>query len=237
MSLRYEVPKLAVARLFCLLLIILCHQYLAQAAQGFMVLAEPIGQTRQDSSSNPSNRPSLDASSLVGLATNGFNPLWMGQTFFPQTFPALQSDLSNNYKMLTNTAQNGFNGLQSGFGYLQGMNPMNSMSSMSSMNPMNHYNSLQQGFSANYLSGEEMLRRMYEMMSNPQQMCNQLAAQTQNAMKTASQLPQQAQQQMSSSLNQMAQSTDNTVGSIGSMLSNSKPASSLLKGLGNFGKK
>lgn len=226
MSLKQEIvgPKL-----LCTLLIILGHQYLAQAAQGFMVLAEPISsggdnggiQNRQaqNSNSNQASNGQPFGSGLVELSMSGVNPYFL-QTLFPQTFPAIQSDLTNNYKFLADGAQNGFNGFQTGFQYLND-------------NTLNHYNKLQQGFTANYLNGEELVRKMYEMLSNPQQMCSQLAAQSQAAMKAAGQLPQQVSQSTGASLNQVAQSSDSLLGSVGNMLSG-KPTSTLFNKLGSF---
>lgn len=236
-SSRHWLASLTVERLICLVFAILGHQCLAQSiAQGCLASAQPIGQTRQDPSSGASfsasgpsasfssgggPSASFDGSGLVEISMSGLNPYYgLAQSYFPQTLPAMQADLTNYYKYLSQAAQNGYNGVQSGFQYAND-------------NSMNRYKQLQNSFNANYVNGEELVRRMYEMLSNPQQMCNQLANQSQAALKAAGQLPQQVGQQAGQSLNQVAQSSDSLLGSVGNML-NKQPASSLLNKIGSF---
>lgn len=198
---------------------------LALAASGVRLLAESINSEPANSGeaqARPkSNRDSvggnLDAATLLEF---GMNPIGSSMKFLlPNTMKALNSDVSNGYMMLTNGAQNGMNGFQTGY------NTLNDYA-------LNRYNTIQKSLASQYASGEELLLQMMEMMANPQLMCNNLAAQSQAAMQSANQ-----------QMNKVNQQTDSMVGNLGSTAQTtgqqvSQATSSLLNKLGglSFGK-
>ena len=115
----------------------------------------------------------LDAATLFDL---GLSPVQSGlKLVLPNAYQGLTSDLNNNYQMLSNGAAKGYSSLQSGLGSLgdSAYNRFQSMGSNLSSGMGAGINKYQQ------MSSDEVVRRLYEMVSNPQQICRQLGQQAQ----------------------------------------------------------
>lgn len=117
---------------------------------------------------------------LTTLLEIGGNPLGSAVKFaLPNTLQGLNSDFTNSYQMLGGNAQSQFKNLQSNFN-----------SAKNSAN--NQYDKLSNNLMGTYSSAEDNLRQYYSMLQNPQQFCQNLALQGQQALNLAQQQANQA---------------------------------------------
>lgn len=119
----------------------------------------------------------------------GMSPLGQSIKYLmPNAYQGATTDLTNGYYM----ANKGYNGIASQF------------SSMSD-NLMSRYHSMQAGLveslQQQVARQDALLKQMYEMVANPEQLCRDLATQTKEATNQAGQMAQQAEQQSSSFMN------------------------------------
>ena len=98
--------------------------------------------------------------------------------FMPQTQQALGKDLSNGYRQLADFASQGTNGLKS---QAQSYGD----STFGAYNNMQ--NSLSSAANRYFLSNGQVLERIREMLSDPEQMCRQLAERTQSTVQSGQQ--------------------------------------------------
>lgn len=133
---------------------------------------------------------SMDPASMQQLIEFGLNPMASSAKYLlPNTYQGLTNDLTNGYSMLSNGAQKGYTQFSS-------MIP----SAMSMFNPESVYrNRYTEMLQQRLMQSEEMLRQMYELTSNPEQLCRQFLQQTKNGLEQANQAIGAQQQGMSAS--------------------------------------
>lgn len=107
----------------------------------------------------------IDFASLIEM---GMNPVGTTVRYLlPNTMPALAADLNHNFMK----ASNGFGSMQSSLANV-----------MPSFSPANY----QQMMLNRYQSVEEMVKRYYGIMSNPEQFCRRVASQAKSSLQSAS---------------------------------------------------
>lgn len=115
-----------------------------------------------------SGSSNFDVSTLFEFAPGGSAI----KLLLPNTLAGLNSDVSNGFSVISG-------GLSS------------SVPKTLTESTLRDLNKMQQSLVDRYLSSQDALRRAYELLSNPKQVCDNLAAQSQFAYQSASQLPQQ----------------------------------------------
>lgn len=139
-----------------------------------------------NNNNNNNNNNPFDFGQLVDFGLNpGAN---IARYVFPDTVKGISSDLNNGYGFLSTNAQQGLNGLQSGFQTFGD-------------NSINRLNMMQQSMMGNFMSNRELLMRAVQLLSNPQQVCQNLATQAQFAMQAAQQAQKQSGQQLDTAMN------------------------------------
>ena len=144
--------------------------------------------------------------SISSMLEMGINPAGSAiKMFMPNTMNGLTSDIQHNYEMLTgpqtmNLMSGLKNNLQSGFQSLQ-------ESTMDRFNLMQEsarerYNRLQQSLADRYYREQEALMMAFQMIGDPQQLCQRLASQTVQMGNQAMQMGSQVAQQVSQAANQ-----------------------------------
>lgn len=167
------------------------------------------------------NQPPFDLTTLLEF---GGNPIGSAiKIALPGTLGGLNSDLSNVYSMMANGGQSQFKNLQSNYnGYLNGAN--------------NQYQKATSNVMQTYANGDGMMRNIYAILSNPQQFCQNLAYQSQQAMDMAQNQINQGASMSDNFLNRLQQSQLMQQQQFPSSLNQASQAgSSLMKTFG-FGK-
>lgn len=93
------------------------------------------------------------------------------QVAMPNTMQGLSTDMSNDLQMAANGAQRGFSSLSSQFSSAADQGQSGYGQVMNMANPNRYLNAASS-------SGDQLMRRVNEMLSNPEQMCRQLVQQT-----------------------------------------------------------
>lgn len=184
---------------------------------GHQKSGEQMDRSRASSNQSPVSANAGASFDMGTLFEYGMNPVGSAlKTFLPNTMGGINSDLSNGYSMLANQGQSGYGAVKSNY-------------DMMNESANQQVNSMQQQMANGYSTAGDTLRRVYGILANPQQFCQNVAAQTQQAYETVSQqMPQQASSsygqsgqagssfgqsgQASSSLGQSGQNTNSFMG-------------------------
>lgn len=158
------------------------------------------------SSSASVSSDALNQVTLMDLIRLGLSPANSATNYLmPNTYNGLRADLTNSVSALNSGASSGLSSLQGmlNSGTSSGLSSLQGMLGSAGEGLNKNYASLSQSLDRRLMSSEEILRRLYAMVSEPEQMCRQLANQTKSTLNQASQ---QVEQMTGQNLSRMPQS-------------------------------
>jgi len=134
----------------------------------------------------------FDPANIPKFIEFGLNPVGSSMKYLlPNTYQGVQSDLTNGYSTLSNGVQNGYLGQLGSSMVPQAMNMLDLQNSY-----RNRYTQMLQ---QRLMQSEEMLRQMYELTSNPEQMCRQFMQTTKDGIEKSNQLMAEQQHSLGNS--------------------------------------
>lgn len=144
---------------------------------------------------------------LSRLLSFGLGPAGGAMNYLlPNTMQGLSSDLSNGYNSVSSFPSSGLNAIQSSY-------------QAASNNALNRYNKLQSQFNDGYLTTNQLLFELYQMLRNPEEICKNLSLQSEALIQNGQNLSQQTKQAM----DKAGQLLDGSqLGNLGSSLMNSQ---------------